>query len=282
MPGLFEGFAKRYRKGLTLAVLVLTSLVCLLVSNRNVVIKPKEIGHSFVAFFQGGITGASQWIGGTFNSIRELREAKGELAEARRRLAEADEATREVVALRQQNQALREQLGLSQALAQRRIAAEVIAKDHDNLSSTITVDKGSGQGVQSGMAVIAFQDGLEGLVGKVVTVGLGSSQILPLYDPGCFVSARLDNSRHEGLVSGQGRDQPLLVMRYVKKLAKDNTAYGDLVVTAGLGGTYPKGINVGRVRELNAQSYETSLDILVEPIIDFDRLEYLFILDGGG
>jgi rod shape-determining protein MreC len=282
MPGLFEGFIRRYRKGVTLAVLTLVSIVCLSISNRNVVIKPKEIGHSFVAFFQGGLTGASQWIGGTFNSIRELREAKTELAEARRRLAEADEATREVVALRQQNQALREQLELSRAVPMKRIAAEVIAKDHDNLSSTITVDKGMHQGVKTGMAVIAFQDGLEGLVGKVVNVGIGSCQILPLYDPGCYVSARLDRSRHEGLANGQGKDQPLLVMRYVKKLAKDNMAYGDLVVTAGLGGTYPKGINVGRVREWNAQSYETSLDILVEPIIDFDRLEYLFILDAGG
>ena len=115
-----------------------------------------------------------------------------------------------------------------------------------------------------------------------MNVGIGSAQILPLYDPGCYVSTRLDRSRHEGLVNGQGKEQPFLVMRYVKKLALDNLTYSDLVVTAGLGGTYPKGINVGRVREWNAQSYETSLDILVEPIIDFDRLEYLFILDGGG
>ena len=180
--------------------------------------------------------------------------------------------------LRRENATLREQLGLSQALPLPRIAAGVIAKDHDNLFSTITINKGARHGVRIDMPVVAWQGDLEGLVGKVVAVGRGSSQVLPLYDPSCQVSARLDESRYEGLASGQGNDRATLVMRYVKKIAADRIEYGDLVVTAGLGGLYPAGINVGRVRDIRAETYETSLTLEVEPVIDFDRLEYVFVL----
>ena len=65
--------------------------------------------------------------------------------------------------------------------------------------STITINKGFRQGVKNGMPVVAWQGDIEGLVGKVVSVGAGSAQVLPLYDPGCLVSARVDSTRDEGL-----------------------------------------------------------------------------------
>ncbi len=288
MPGLFEGFIRRRRKGVTLVILVLVSLFSLLVSNRSVVIRPKEVGLSTVGFFQKGVTGFFRWFGDTAGSIRQLRETREELAAARQRLEQLDQTNREIVQLRRENQLLRDQIGFSQALVPGRIAAEVIAKDHDNLFSTLTVNKGSRHGVRRDMPVVAFQGDMEGLVGKVVAVGPGSSQILPLYDPQCIVSARLERTRNEGLVVGQGKDRDNVLMRYVKKIAKDNIEYGDLVITAGLGGLYPKGVNIGRIRDIRARGYETSLELEVEPILDFDRLEYVYILaaslvpDAGG
>ena len=282
MPGLFEGFFARHRKGATLAALVLVSLVCLMISNRTLVIKPKEIGLSVAGFFQRSFTGLFTWFGDTAGSIGQLRAAREELAAARARLEEMDQATREVLELRRQNAALKEQLDFAQNLPPERIAAEVIARDTDNLFSTITLNKGSRQGVKKGMPVVAWQGDIEGLVGKVVLVGPGSSQVLPLYDPQCIVSARVDTTRDEGLVAGQGKDRGTLVMNYVKKIAKDKIGYGDLVVSSGLGGVYPKGINIGRIRDITVPAYETSLVLQVQPIIDFDRLEYLFLVGPEG
>jgi rod shape-determining protein MreC len=71
-------------------------------------------------------------------------------------------------------------------------------------------------------------------------------------------------------------------MNYVKKTAKDKIGYGDLVVSSGLGGVYPRGINIGRIRDITAPAYETSLVLQVQPIIDFDRLEYLFLIGPEG
>jgi rod shape-determining protein MreC len=278
MPGLFEGFIVRHKRGVTLAALVVVSLFSLLISNKTLIVQPKQVGLSVVSFFQKGFTGFFRWFGDTAGSIRQLRQTREELASALQKLQELDQTNREIIQLRRENQLLRGQLGFAQALPSRRIAAEVIAKDHDNLFSTITLNKGARQGVGRDMPVVAFQGDLEGLVGKIVSVGASSSQILPLYDPQCQVSARLGRSRFEGLISGQGKDRQNLLMRYVKKIAKDAFEYGDLVVTAGLGGLYPKEINIGRIREWRAQDYETSMELEIEPIIDFSRLEYVFIL----
>lgn len=279
MPGLFEGFVARHRKGVTLTVLIVISLVFLLVSNHAVVIKPKEVGLSFTGFFQKGFTGFFRWFADTAGSIRQLNAAREELDAARTRLQEMDRVTREIVELRRQNAILRGQLDFSQSLPQDRIAAEVIARDTDNLFSTITINKGSRQGVREGMPVVAYQGDMEGLVGKVLSVGPGASQILPLYDLQCFVSSRLDSTRDEGLIKGEGKDHGTVLLQYVKKTAKDSIQYGDLVVTSGLGGLYPKGVNVGRVRDIRSLAYETSLEIEVEPIINFDKLEYVFMID---
>jgi rod shape-determining protein MreC len=278
MPGLFEGFFRRHRKGATLAGLILVSFLCMLVSNRTVVIRPKELGLSVAGFFQKGATGFFNWFGDTAGSIRQLRAAREELTAARVRLQDVDQVTREIIELRRQNSVLKGQLDFAQTLPPERIAAEVIARDTDNLFSTLTINKGSRHGVKKGMPVVAYQGDMEGLVGKVLLVGPGSSQVLPLYDPQCMVSARVDSTRDEGLVQGEGKDRGTVVMSYVKKIAKEKIAYGDLVVTSGLGGLYPRGINVGRIRLITARPYETSLELQVEPIIDFDRLEYLFCI----
>jgi rod shape-determining protein MreC len=282
MPGQFEGFVGRHRRGVTLAILIVISLLCLVVSNRAIILKPKAIGLSVAGFFQKGVTGFFRWFGDTAGSIRQLRLAREQLDRAQARLADADRAAREAVELRRENAELRRLLGLAETLPVKRISAGVIAKEHDNLFSVITIDKGARHGILIDMPVVAFQDDLEGVVGRVIAVGPGTSQVRPLYDPSCLVSARLDVSRFEGLASGQGADRATLLMRYVKKIAADRIEYGDLVVTAGLGGLYPAGINLGRVRDIRAETYDTSITLEIEPIIDFDRLERVFVLDVAG
>jgi rod shape-determining protein MreC len=201
MPGFFEGFFARHKRGVTLAVLVLISLFGLMLSNliskRSAASQPKEVGLSVMSFFEKGFTGFFSWLADTAGSIRQLRQAREELAAAEQRLQDFDRTNREIIQLRDENLLLRQQLELSRTLPPERIAAEVIAKDHDNLFSTITINKGSRHGVTRDMPVVAFQGDMEGLVGKVIAVSTGSSQVLPLYDPQCQLSARLERTcRH--------------------------------------------------------------------------------------
>jgi rod shape-determining protein MreC len=126
--------------------------------------------------------------------------------------------------------------------------------------------------------VVAFQDGIEGLVGRVVDVGHGSSIVVPLYDSTSFVAARLAKARHEGLISGNGSANEPLVMRYVKKRAKEEVQFGDLVVTTGFESVYPPDIAIGRVNRVRVLEYQSSIEIDLDPILDFSRLEYVFVI----
>jgi rod shape-determining protein MreC len=273
------GFLQRHRTGATFAGLVFFCLLSISISNRNVVLKPKEVGQSFFSLFQIAFNGAAHWLSGTWSALGELKRLRLELSEARDKLVEYERASRDLTELRRENQALRSQLGFAASLTYRYIPARLVAKDPGNLFSTMVLDRGSRHGVRQGMPVVAFQGGLQGLVGRVVTAGLATCAVQPITDPDSYEAARLANSRFDGLISGGSAER--LVMSYVKKLALLEVQYGELVVTSGMGQAFPEGVHIGRVREMQAKGYEASLELQVEPIVDFGRLEYVFILDAG-
>ena len=115
-------------------------------------------------------------------------------------------------------------------------------------------------------------------MGKVVTVGLGTSMVMPLYDPQCNISSRLQNTRDIGIVSGNGIDSDLS-MSYIRKRLASEINRGDIVVTSGENDNYMKDIPVGRITQVRILDYDSSLDIDVEPIIDFSRLETVLVVN---
>ena len=129
------------------------------------------------------------------------------------------------------------------------------------------------------MPVIAFQNGNQGLVGKVVQVGTFTSQIMPIYNINNIVSARIQNSRDLGLVNGLGsQDQPLL-MQYIRKSVVDELSYGDIVVTSGENDNYMRDIAIGTISKITTLDYNSSLNIELIPIIDFARLENVVVVN---
>ena len=278
MPGI-PSFVRKNKNGVTFTAILVLCLLMMLFSNSNVVLQPKKVGQSFFSLFQLSIHAVADWFSGTWNSIGELKRLRSELDAARERLVEYEQVSRNLTDLRREIQVLREQLGFSQALAFRYISAQVIARDPGNQFSTIMVNRGSVHGMRQGMPVIAFQGGLQGLVGRVVVVSLSTAIVQPITDPNSFVAARLQTSRFDGLVAGSQGVPGLLTMSYVKKLALNEVQYGELVITSGMGQLFPEGIHIGRVREMTAKEYEASLELEVEPIVDFSRLEYAFIIE---
>jgi rod shape-determining protein MreC len=260
-------------------ILLAASLLCLTVSTRSLEGVPESVGLSVLGFFQRGFSAIGSFASDTLASIAELRRLRESYAELSAKLERYTIIERGIAELRDENQRLKEQLGFSKDLAYQRIAARIVAKDPENLYSTITIDKGVGDGIRKNLPVIAFQDGIEGLVGRVVEVGRGTSKIVPLYDSKSFVAARLGGrSRTEGLVGGQGSPDEPLVMRFVKKRAKDEIQYGDLVVTTGFDSVYPAEVTVGRIKRARVLDYQTSIDIELDTILDFSRIEYVFVV----
>ncbi|MBN2551502.1 MAG: rod shape-determining protein MreC [Spirochaetales bacterium] len=278
MPGI-PSFVRKNKNGVTFTVILVLCLLMMLFTNRNVILQPKKVGQSFFSVFQISLHAVTNWFTETVTSIRELRRLQTELEQARSRLMEYERVSRDLAGLRRENQELREQLGFARDLPFRYIAAEVIARDPGNQFSTIMVNRGTIHGMREGMPVIAFQRGLQGLVGRVVLVSLATSTVQPITDPNSYVAARLQSSRFDGLIAGSQSMADMLVMSYVKKLAVEEVQYGELVITSGMGRLFPEGIHIGRVREMTAKGYEASLELEVEPIVDFSRLEFVYIID---
>jgi len=225
---------------------------------------------------QTGVHSIKTFFTGTVTSIQELRELRSEYNQLRIRIGEYQKMEREYVALKAENDRLREQLAFTEKLEYSFTPAEIVAKDPSNLFDTFVISKGTADGAVKDMPVIAYQDGFQGLVGKIITAGRNTSTVLPLYSPGCYVAGKLMGSRYDGLISGIGNGT--LKMEYVKKRAKSQIHYGDLVTTSGLNSIYPAGIYIGRIRDISAPDWMTSLEMEVEPIIDFGNLEYVYIV----
>ena len=280
--GRFGSLKEKHKTETVLAGLLLISIILIIISTNTVVFKPKQVGLTIFSTIQKGFSGIGSFFSRTVNSIGELQDLRAEYNELQKRMTEYRSLERDILELKNENAELREQLDFSNKIGYEHVAAEIIGKDPGNIFSTITINKGLVHGLKKGMPVIAYQDGFQGLVGKIVDLGRGTSTVLPLIDRSCYVAARLQTTRYEGLVSGRGRGEETVVMQYVKKRARNETKYGDLVITSGMRSLYPKGIYIGRVREIEAKEYETSLQLTIETIIDFSRLEYVFVLKTEG
>jgi len=152
------------------------------------------------------------------------------------------------------------------------VAAEVIAFDPSGWFKTIMVDKGSAEGVGRGMAVA----NADGVIGRIIEVSYHHSLILLLIDRSSGVDALVLRSRDRGILKGGvgGVCRLEFVVRNADVIA------GDMIVTSGLAGTFPKGLILGQVSRIEMEPGGQGMfqAIEVAPAVDFDRLEEVLIV----
>ena len=263
---------------LLFSILMMISASTLVFSTRNTNAEFMNLGLSLFSGLRLALHRASSFVSGTILSIQELSKLQREHNELMQRITRYEQLERSAAEIRQENNRLREQLGFSETLRYRHIPAELIGRDPDNLFSSLVINRGSVAGVAVDMPVIAYQSGVQSLVGKVIKVGAFESLVMPLYDSSSFVSSRLAESRFEGITEGRGNPENPLLMRFIQKRAIDEIGIGDVVVSSGLGGIYPPGINIGRVSQIRYQENEISMELEVEIFLDYSRLEYMFVI----
>jgi len=149
------------------------------------------------------------------------------------------------------------------------VAAEVIAGAASPDFKTITIDKGSSDSLQTDMAVISPA----GVVGRVILPSRRASKVQLLIDRNAAAGALIERTRVQGVVVGTG--DGLLHMQYVPGTADVKT--GDLVVTSGIDGIFPKGFVIGTIdhADRGAGAYH---EIVIRPAVDFSRLEEVLIV----
>lgn len=259
--------------------LILISSVMLAFNSGSFVINFKKVGFSVVSTIEKGVHSVVDGVSDTFNAVSELRKLKKDYNDLLIKLDKYEEMQRTNADIRKENERLKEQLDFAVSLDEKNIPSRIISRDLDNAYSYLTIDKGSVNGIRKNMQVIAFQNGNQGLVGKVVQVGTFTSQIMPIYNINNMVSARIQNTRDLGLVNGLGsQDQPLM-MQYIRKRVAESLNFGDIIVTSGENDNYMRDIPIGYISKITVVDYNSSLNIELTPIIDFARLETVVVIN---
>lgn len=237
---------------------------------------------------------SSAWLGmaGTWQRYVGLVGASTRAAALQRRIAilEHQKATLEATA--RDNARLRQLLGLAERIDIPSMAAETIGRDIAHGYQSLTLNRGSRDGVRPDSPVVAPNGAL---VGRIVAVSPWTSTVQLITDPESAVGVRDARSGAAGVLHGTGG--PALEMAYVPTL--EDVEEGDVIVTSGDDGLYPAGVEVGRVASaipgspvpgaprvpLARDETALFLDVTLEALVDMTNVDQVLILapvENGG
>ena len=259
-------------------ILVVASSVMLSFSSGGFIINFKNVGFTIFSTIEKGVATVSFYVKDAIDGVVKLVNLSKEYDELTEKLKDYEYMQRTNAAIRKENARLKEQLGFADSIQQKTIPANIISRGADNLHTTLIIDKGSKDGIKKNMSVVAIQNGNIGVVGKVVSVGYNTAQIMNIFNSSCSISARMQNTGDIGLVTGNGTEDKPLSMKYIKKRVISELHFGDIVVTSGENGNYVKEIPIGTISKVSILDYDTSLDIEIEPVINFSRLESVMVV----
>jgi rod shape-determining protein MreC len=170
-----------------------------------------------------------------------------------------------------ENERLRKVVEFGLEIPGKKIVARVIAQDVSSEFRVIRLDKGSNEGIEKGMAVVTP----EGIVGRVLRVTGRYSDVLTLLDSSSAIDALSQRSRARGVI--EGISESLLAFKYLRRT--DDIEVGDMVVSSGIGGLFPKGLAVGKVSRVERKSYGITQTVEVTPAVDFSKLEEVTVVE---
>src|SRR6059036_3222789 len=223
-----------------------------------------EVQRAASSVVSGGRNVWSGYIG--------LRQAHAENQELKRQLAEAQIAMQAQQALADRARSLEQLLELRDRVSLQTTAAAIIGATPPAPTPdfrTVTIDKGTRDGLRPDMAVVAPL----GIVGRIVVPAVRSAKVQLLIDRNAAAGALIERSRAQGVVLGSGEER--LRMNYVSEVA--DVVVGDVVVTSGIDGIYPKGFVIGKVDAVE-KSGSTFKRISVRPAVDFLSLEEVLVI----
>jgi rod shape-determining protein MreC len=223
-----------------------------------------------ISSLQEGLLAVGDGIGNVWSGYISLTDVRRENA----RLKE------EVLSLRNENvrlledqsamKRMEELLDFKIKAAYSMIAARVIGRDPSMWYRTVVIDKGENDGVRVDMGVIVPG----GVIGRIVKSNPDIAYVLMLTDRSSAIAALVQRTRDEGIV--EGTERGLARIKYIPALAEIRE--GDIVITSGLVGSFPKGLPVGRIRRVEKHDMAMFQEAEMIPEVDLSRLEEVMVI----
>ncbi|NLO89252.1 MAG: rod shape-determining protein MreC [Clostridia bacterium] len=225
---------------------------------------------------QGAVTTAASKVDSFFNAAFSFIKIRSENEELKKTIEKLKEENAVLKEYREENIRLKKLLGLMETIDGHYdlTAARVIGRNPENWHSTLTIDKGYRHGIEKNMPVISER----GVVGRITNVSANTSEVLLITDREGAVAALVQQTRTPGVVEGLGPNTDelqLIHLPYDAPVGKNH-----VVITSGLGGIFPKGLRIGYVKGVYPEANGLMKRAIVEPFVDFDRLEEVLIVTG--
>ena len=243
----------------------------------------REIVNVPVTPVQNFLNSIGRGIESIFISIRDFRNVSQENEELKSKIEQLEREIIKADSYKQTNEELRKALKIKdQFVAYESLGANIIVKDIGNWFNVFRIDLGHRDGIYAGnnngkhiyYPVITGR----GLVGKVDSSDLLSSRVVSIIDVKSTVSCVVSRTRDQVILKGdlKLKDEGLIRLDYIYQ--DTDISAGDIIETSGLGGIYPKGILIGKVKEVRMRNNELNMYGVVEPFVDFKRLEEVLVL----
>jgi len=203
----------------------------------------------------------------SYLDLMEVRKQNDDLHERLRKLEFEIVGLSEV---RAENERLARILHFVQETQLDGVIARVIGRNPSNWVQSVTLNKGTLDGIAVDMAVV---DG-RGVVGQVMQVSPHSTNVLLAIDPTSGVDALMQEGRARGVISGTGKGR--YVLKFVSR--DQDVKLGDRIVTSGIGGIFPSGLLIGSVAEIKRQSTGLFQEVEAVPAVDFSKLEEVLVV----
>lgn len=173
--------------------------------------------------------------------------------------------------LKYENTRLRRLLNFRKQASYKMIPAQIIAVDVNPNFKSVRINRGIKHGIEIGEAVVNY----EGIVGRVIKVYNDYSDIILLIDNNFIVDAFVQRIRARGVL--YGTNTSLADLKYIHRF--ENIKNGDTIVSSGFDGVFPKGLLIGKVKDILVNNTSISQKIKVMPIVSFKKLEEVFVID---
>jgi rod shape-determining protein MreC len=269
----------RQRAPIWLVALLVTNLVIMAIDARDADGQQKVLRiwtQTFASPLQSATSKASGATSGFFQQIWNFRSTALENEQLKERLTQAEHELHSARQAAVENERLKALLSLNEQSDIQSVPARVIARDPSVWFNTITINRGNSSGIAVNMPVVTPG----GIVGRIITAGPWSSQVMLITDEKAGAGAVIGQLGQSGaLGSVRGRADlgvALIEMRYVSGLEK--VEVNDYVMTTGQDGIYPPGLNIGRVVDVKSGTATQAHQILIQPGAQLDHLEEVAVL----
>ncbi|MGZ3687962.1 MAG: rod shape-determining protein MreC [Bdellovibrionota bacterium] len=268
-------YLKEYRFYITLFFFVLIPVIAIDTTTRS----PRDYRFydrvivALTSPIQAGITWSLEQIAAGFQNyifLLHTRQDNLALLDENRKLLNSIASLRET---QQENVRFRKLLHFEEKFNLEAVVARVIAKDVSTDYRSIRINRGESSGLRKNMSVLTD----EGIVGRVLRTTKDTSDVVTLVDLNSAVDAIVERSRARGIV--EGRTDETCELRYA--LRTDDIQPGDVLISSGLGGIFPKGVPVGTVSKVNRKPYGITQEVEVRPSVDFAKLEEVIVVLKG-